>query len=117
MTHRADVELVDLTDHLLPHLATRIRELVDADSRAQRIVELEQRTQRAQDLVAEIRRHMKYLQRDRDKVLEDAAAAIEAERASEERRLGPPDDAGLIGNWLGGFAMAAGAVRKLKGTP
>jgi hypothetical protein len=118
MVRRSDDEqLLEMAQHLEISLRLRLLQLVDADSRARRVVELEQQAQRAEDLVAEIRRQMKWLERDRDKVLEDAAAAIDAEHASEEARLGTREVPGLIGNWLGGFTAAAETVRNLKGTP
>lgn len=73
MNARATVaeRLRALAEHLDPALARRLRALVDADSRADRVLELEDRAQRAEDLAVEIRRQMTGLERQ----LERAQAA------------------------------------------
>lgn len=66
-----DARLRALAEHLDPDLGARLRALVDADSRADRVLQLEGQLQRAEDLVAEFRRQMPYLER----LLDQARAA------------------------------------------
>jgi hypothetical protein len=65
-----DERLHALAEHLDYDLGARLRALIDADSRAGRVLELEDRAQRAEDLAAEIRRQMTGLQRLLDRARE-----------------------------------------------
>lgn len=79
MTRPEDVALVELTDHLQPRLGHRIRELVDADSRAARLLDVEAELQRATDLAHECRRQLRYRERDVDR-LTSRVSELEAAR-------------------------------------
>lgn len=98
MTARAEADerLRALAEHLDPKLGARLRELVDADSRAGRVLEIEGVAQRAQDLVAELRRCLDARDRTFD--------SLRAENHELRRRLGiqpwegvPISDAPTIG--------------------
>lgn len=76
----ADERLCALAEHLDPDLATRLRELVAADSRADRVLQLEGRAERAEDVLAEIRRQFDPLTRNLD--------SARAENRELRRRIG-----------------------------
>lgn len=77
MTKNADRQLLALADHLDPDLAYRLRRLVAADSEAHRYLEVASRLEFAEDLVAELRRHVTHLDRLVNELRSDQAASTQ----------------------------------------
>lgn len=67
-----DERLEYLADHLDYEMAERLLQLLDASSSVHELVELRHRVHRAEDLVAELRRHLAV----RERQLRDAQMAV-----------------------------------------
>lgn len=78
-----DDRLLALAEHLDRPVADRLRRLLAGDAVAHRVIDAEQRAQRAEDLAAELRRQMRSLERQ----LERLQRAEPALRPSPDRIL------------------------------
>lgn len=67
-----DERLEYLADHLDYPMAERLLQLLDASSSIHELIDLRRRVQRAEDLVAELRRHLAI----RERQLRDAEQAV-----------------------------------------
>lgn len=71
MSPDQEERLTSLAQHLQADVAVPLLTLIDADSRAHRVHELETRTQRAEDLAAECQRQLAIRDRQCDELREE----------------------------------------------